>query len=224
MPALTEDRTATAAGTRAGARAVSSTQILGQVMFLVAVAIGFAVAGSVLGRDLPEGTARACSFAGLGMLIVTWFVDATRRGALGIGWLCGAALLIGLGLGPVIGYVADVNPPSITTSAGLTALTVLGMGAGGFALSRDLSRWMRPLSFVVLGAVAVSLLGLVFGGLGALSPVLSLVIIGASALLILVDFNYVRKHATENDVVWLATGIFVSIVNIFVSLLGLSND
>ena len=42
-----------------------------------------------------------------------------------------------------------------------------------------------------------------------------------SALLILVDFNYIRKHATEDDVVWLATGIFVSILNIFFSLLNI---
>jgi modulator of FtsH protease len=39
-----------------------------------------------------------------------------------------------------------------------------------------------------------------------------------------VDFNYLRRHATEDDVVWLATGIFVSIVNIFISLLNLSAD
>ena len=80
---------------------------------------------------------------------------------------------------------------------------------------------MRPLSFIVLGAVGVSLVALIFGGLGTLSPFISLIILGASALLILVDFNYVRKHATEDDVVWLATGIFVSIVNIFLSLLNL---
>jgi len=61
----------------------------------------------------------------------------------------------------------------------------------------------------------------VIGGLGGLSPVISLIIFGASALLIMVDFNYIRKHATEDDVVWLATGIFVSIVNIFLSLLNL---
>ena len=57
---------------------------------------------------------------------------------------------------------------------------------------------------------------MVFGGLGALSPFISLVILVVSAALILVDFNYVRKHATEDDVVWLATGIFVSIINIFI--------
>jgi len=47
------------------------------------------------------------------------------------------------------------------------------------------------------------------------------VIFAASAGLILVDFNYLRKHGTEDDTVLLATGIFVSIVNIFISLLNL---
>src|SRR3712207_2055316 len=111
------------------ARARSTPTVLGQVMFLVAVALGFAVAGTFIGRELSEGAARACSFAGLGMLIVTWFVDAVRRGPLGIGWLCGLSLLIGLGLGPVIGYLSEVNPGAISTAAGLTALTVLGMAA-----------------------------------------------------------------------------------------------
>ncbi len=204
------------------AERTSTSAILGQVMFLVAVALGFCVAGTLMGRELTEGVARACTFAGMGMLVVTWFVSAVRHGALGIGWMCGFALLIGLGLGPVIGYLAEVDPGAITTAVGLTALTVLGMAAIGFVLDKDLSGWMKPLSYVVLGAVAISLGGLIFGGLGALSPVISLVILAASALLILVDFNYIRKHATENDVVWLATGIFVSILNIFLSLLNLT--
>jgi modulator of FtsH protease len=206
---------------RAGA---GTATVLGQVLFLVAVALAFSAAGTLLGRDLDEGTARACSFAGLGMLIVTWFVDAVRRGPLGIFWMCAFALLIGLGLGPLIGYLAVVDPGAITTAAGITALTVAGMGALGFTLSKDLAGWMRPLSFVVLGAVGISLIALIFGGLGALSPFISLIILGASALLILVDFNYTRKHATEDDVVWLATGIFVSILNIFLSILNLTSD
>ncbi len=210
--------------TGAEVRARSVPQILGQVMFLVAVAIGFLVAGTVIGRELTESTARICSFVGLGMLVVTWFADRLRYGALGIGWLCALSLMIGLGLGPVIGYLAETDPGAITTAAGLTALTVLGMGAIGFAIDKDTVGWMKPLSFVVLGAVVVSIGGLIFGGLGALSPVVSIVILIASAGLILVDFNYIRKHATEQDVVWLATGIFVSILNIFISLLNLTGD
>ena len=206
---------------RAHARERSVSAIFGQTMFLVAVALGFLVAGTFIGRELDPGAARMCSFAGFGMLIAQAFIRPLRYGAVGIGWLCAVALLVGLGLGPVIGYLAAVQPGALTAAAGGTALTVLGMGALGFALSKDLARWMRPLSFIVLGAIVVSLIGLVVGGVGGLSPIISLVIFGASALLIMVDFNYIRKHATEDDVVWLATGIFVSIVNIFISLLNL---
>jgi modulator of FtsH protease len=200
--------------------------VFGQTMFLVAVALGFCVLGTVIGRDLSTGAARACSFAGLGMLLAQGFlggrIPALRVGPFAIGWLCVLALLIGLGLGPFVAYVADVDPKGLTTAIGGTALTVLGMAALGVALSKDLAGWMRPLSYAVFAAVVVSLLGLVFGGLGALNPLLSLLIFGLSALLIMVDFNYLRRHATEDDVVWLATGIFVSIVNIFISLLNLT--
>ena len=76
----------------------------------------------------------------------------------------------------------------------------------------------------VTRAVVVSIGSIIFGGLGSLSPIISIVILVVSAALILVDFNYIRKHATEDDVIWLATGIFVSIINIFISLLSLSRN
>ncbi len=202
---------------------ITTAQLMGQVMFLVAVAIAFLALGTVLGRDLAVGTARICSFAGLGMLLVAAFGgERFRVGAFAMGWLYALALLIGLGLGPVISYLATVDPGVITQAAGGTALTVAGMGALGFAMSKDLAPWMRPLSIIVLIAVVISIGALAFGGIGgAMSPILSIVIFAASALLIMVDFNYLRKHGTERDTVWLATGIFVSIVNIFVSLLNL---
>jgi modulator of FtsH protease len=78
---------------------------------------------------------------------------------------------------------------------------------------------MRPLSLVVFAAC----IGTIIWSLaaGSVSPVVSGVIYLLSAALIVVDFNYLRKHGTENDAIWLATGIFVSIVNIFVSLLNI---
>ena len=205
------------------AATTSTAQLMGQVMFLVAVALGFLALGTYFGRELAVGTARICSFVGLGMLLVAAFGgERFRVGAFAMGWLYALALMIGLGLGPVISYLATVDPGAITQAAGGTALTVTGMGALGFALSKDLARWMRPLAIIVLIGVVISIGALAFGGIGgALSPVLSIVIFAASALLIMVDFNYLRKHGTERDTVWLATGIFVSIVNIFVSLLNL---
>jgi modulator of FtsH protease len=202
-------------------RARSVATIMGQVLFLVGAALGLCALGTYLGRDLSFGTARILSFAGLGMLIVQNFVRPLRYGPLGIGWLAGLAALIGFGLGPVLAYYVDSQPAVVTSAAALTALTVVGMGAAGFAWSKDVSGWARPLSFIVLGAVVVSIVAIFVGGIGSLSPFISLIILVASALLILVDFNYVRKHASEDDVVWLATGIFVSIINIFLSLLNL---
>lgn len=203
----------------AGARASTAT-IFGQVMFLVAIAIAFLALGSYVGRDLAYGTARILSFVGFGMLLVSGFGgQAFRVGPFALVWLFATSLMIGLGLGPVLAsFIAD-NPAAVTQAAGGTALIVAGMGSLGFALSKDLAPWMRPLSFLVFGAVIVSLV-LVLFTTGA-NPLISIVILGLSALLIMVDFNYVRKHATEDDVIWLATGIFVSIVNIFLSLLNL---
>jgi FtsH-binding integral membrane protein len=205
---------------RAAPRAISVSQLLGQVMFLVAVAIGFCALGTLIGRDLSLGAARACSFAGFGMLLVSSFAGARFRvGAFAMGWLFATALLIGLGLGPVIAYFADVDESALTQAFAGTAATVLGAAALGFALSKDLARWMRPLSLIVFAACCATIVISLFGG--TLSPIVSLGIYVLSALLIVVDFNYLRKHGTEADAIWLATGIFVSIVNIFVSLLNI---
>jgi modulator of FtsH protease len=209
----------------APASAISTTRLFGQVMFLVAVAIGLLSLGAYLGQDLSRGAAMACSFGGLGMLLAQSFGgERLRVGAFAIGWLYGLSALIGLGLGPAISSYIEFDPGAVAQAAGGTALIVVGMAAVGLLLSKDVSPWMKPLSIIVLIAVAISIGSLVFGGVGSLSPILSLLILAVSALLIMVDFNYLRKHGTEADTVWLATGIFVSIVNIFVSLLSLLSD
>jgi modulator of FtsH protease len=205
---------------RTGSREhVSTATLLGQVMFLVSVAIAFAVAGSYIGRDLAEGTAFILFLVAFGMLIAQSFVERLRVGTIAIGWLYAIALLIGIGIGPAINHFVQTDPTAVTQAAGATALITLGMGAGGFALSKDLSSWMRPLSYVILGAVAISFVMLLLSSGG--NPILSAVIGLVSALLIAVDFNYLRKHGTADDAVWLATGIFISIVNIFLSLLNI---
>ena len=200
--------------------AISATKLLGQVMFLVAVALGFAALGTWLGQDLAVGTARILSFAGFGMLLVSSFAGPRLRvGSFAMFWLFATALVIGLGLGPVIAYFATVQTSALTQAFAGTAATVAGAGALGFFMSKDLAPWLRPLSLIVfvacIGTILVSLVA------GSVSPLLSGGIYLLSAALIVVDFNVLRKHGTEADAIWLATGIFVSIVNIFISLLNI---
>jgi FtsH-binding integral membrane protein len=205
---------------RAAPREISTSQLLGQVMFLVAVALGFCALGTLVGRDLSLGTARACSFAGFGMLLVSSFAgERFRVGPFAMAWLFATALLIGLGLGPIIAYFAEVQPAALTQAFVGTAATVVAAGSAGFLVSKDLARWMRPLSLIVFVAAIATIAITLFGG--TISPLLSLGIYAVSALLIVVDFNVLRKHGTAADAVWLATGIFVSIVNIFLSLLNI---
>lgn len=214
------DQTTALLRDRAAPRAISSAQLLGQVLFLVAVALAFCAAGTLIGRDLALGTARLCSFAGFGMLLVSSFAgERFRVGPFAMAWLFGTALVIGLGLGPVIAYFAEVDEAALTQAFAGTALTVAAAGSLGFALSKDLARWLRPLSLVVFAACVGTILVTLFSG--TLSPFVSLIIYGLSAALIVVDFNVLRKHGTEDDAVWLATGIFVSVVNIFISLLNI---
>ena len=201
-------------------RAISTTQLMGQVLFLVAIALAFCAAGTLIGKDLEPGTARLFSFAGFGMLLLASFGgERFRVGAFAMGWLFATALAIGLGLGPVIAYFASVEPAALTQAFAGTAATVPGAASLGFVLSKDLARWMRPVSLLVFAACCGTVVWSLFGG--EISPMLSLGIYALSALLIVIDFNFLRKHGTERDTIWLATGIFVSIVNIFVSLLNI---
>jgi modulator of FtsH protease len=207
-------------GARARPQAISTAQLLGQVMFLVAIALAFAAFGTWVGRDLAIGTARILSFAGFGMLLVSSFAGARFRvGTFAMAWLFATAFVIGLGLGPVIAYFATVDQTALTQAFAGTAATVGAAGALGFVLSKDLAPLMRPLSLVVFAACVGTIVWSLAAG--SVSPVVSGVIYLLSAALIVVDFNYLRKHGTENDTIWLATGIFVSIVNIFVSLLNI---
>ena len=49
-----------------------------------------------------------------------------------MGWLFATALVIGLGLGPVIAYFATVDQSALTQAFAGTAATVAGAGALGF--------------------------------------------------------------------------------------------
>jgi modulator of FtsH protease len=208
------------AGASAGARSESTTALLGQVMLLVAAAIGFLVLGAWIGRDLSPGAAIAFSFGGLAMLFVQGLGgERFRRGGVALGWLFAVGLVLGLGLGPVLSYYASADPAAVTQAAGVTGLIVAAAGAGGFAVSKDLTGWLRPLAWAVLALVVAAIVAALLGTAG--SPILSVLIGAVSAALILVDFNFLRRQGTEDDVVLLATGIFVSILNVFLSLLNL---
>jgi modulator of FtsH protease len=198
-------------------REASSTFLLGQVMFLVAVALAFFAAGCYIGRDLSYGTGLILEIAAFGMLIVQMFVARLREGSTGMTWMFALALLLGLGLGPVINQYATVDQSAIYQAAGGTALTVGVMGSYGFATSRDLIRWMRPLFFALLGVFAIAIVLILIGS--GESFLLNLAIYVIVSAYLAIYFQIIRRKATERDVIWIATGVFINVINIFLTLL-----
>ena len=201
---------------------VDTAPLLGQVLILVSVTLGFTALGAQLARDLSPGAGVAVSLAVIGMLIIQAVGGRQFRvGAFAVAWLWATGLALGIGIGPTLAYYAAADPSAITQAAVTTGLVVAAMGVRGLTLTKDLSivEAMRPLTLVIFGLFVVSLILFLLGEGG--SPLISLAVAGVSAVLILVDFNYLRRHGTEDDVVLLATGIFVSVVNIFLSLLNI---
>ncbi len=195
----------------------SSTFLLGQVMSLVAIALAFAAAGTYIGRDLAFGTAMICELGALGMLIAQMFVPVLRAGSVGMAWMFALALLLGLGLGPVIAQYATYDSAALYQAAGGTALTVGVMGSYGFATSRDLIRWMRPLFWALLAVFALSIVLILVGSGEHLLLNIAIYVIVSAYLAIY--FQIIRRRATEQDVIWIATGVFINIINIFLTLL-----
>src|SRR3954462_11284991 len=113
-------------------------RLLGQVMGLVAVAVGFAALGAYLGRDL-SGAAGLVLFIGAFACIFGLNIAAANgREQLAIGLLFGLGLVLGLAVAPVLADYAEADPSALWQAAGATAAFVAACGAYRYATRRDL--------------------------------------------------------------------------------------
>src|SRR3954465_4846293 len=84
--------------------------LLGQVMGLVAVTVGFAALGAYLGRDLSGATGLVLLIAAFACIIGPNTAAAKGREQLAIGLLFALGLLLGLAVARVIADYADADP------------------------------------------------------------------------------------------------------------------
>ena len=110
-------------------------ELLGQTMGLVAVTLGFAALGAALGRDLSGGAGTAF-FVAFGCLIGLQAAVA-RDEQLAIGLLFIVGLALGFAIGPMVNRYLQADPGVVYQAAGATGLFVGGLGAFGYATSRD---------------------------------------------------------------------------------------
>ena len=196
----------------------TASGVFGRVMSLVGIAIAFLAAGAVLGRDVALGTAQALGFVAIAMLFAQSFSPAAARRA---------RSLVAVRARTDPRHQPRADPGDLRRRRSRRPdpgrrrdrPDDAAMGAWGLATSADLSRWLRPLSFVMLGLFVVSLAAALRGRRQSAVQPRRDRRVGRAARRRLQLRPQPRR---DDDVIWLATGIFVSIVNLFLSFLNCS--
>jgi modulator of FtsH protease len=203
---------------RARAQAAARTTFA-QVMFLVAVSLGFTAIGAYIGRDLSGGASIGFFIAGFVALIGLRWVRGTTPAAMAL--LFGVGLLLGLAIGPAV--AAYANAPGgdtvVAQSAGATALFVSAFGAWGYATRRDLSSWYRALFWSLVGLLVLGLVFL-FVSIPGEYVIWSILGLAVFAGFTIFDFNRLRR-AHPDQSVWIAASIYLDILNVFLFMLQL---
>jgi FtsH-binding integral membrane protein len=196
---------------------VGAAGVFGQVMGLVAVTLLFFTLGAYLGREVSEGASIICFIGGFVCIVGLNFVR--RSEGLSITLLFAAGLLLGLGMGGVLNRYVEAEPDAVWQAASATALFVGGLGTVGYAIRKDLSGGYRALFFLLLALIVFGLVT-VFVSIPGANVIYSLLGLGIFGGYTVLDFNRMRRAGME-EVVPLAAGIFLDVINIFLFFLRL---
>jgi len=209
-----------------GVSAISAHKVLRQTYLLLSMTLLFsaAMAGVSMAIGAPYGLSLVCSLVSM---VLLWFVvPRTANSEAGIWVVFAVTGLLGFGLGPILNrYLAMANgTQTVMTALGLTGAIFLGLSAYAVKTRRDFS-FMR--GFLVGGIILAFVLsiGLLVASLfGVYLQPLSLAISAMFALLMCGMILYQTGdiiNGGETNYVLATVSLYLSIYNLFVSLLQL---
>jgi len=200
-------------------RPVAVPTLFGRVMGLVALTVGFATLGAYLGRNLGGAGWFVAWLLALGCLLALNVANARGNQGLALALLFAFGLLLGASVATTVNYYATTDPTAVRQALAATALFVGGLGAGGYAVRRDLS-FLYRLAFWLLLALIIAGLVLVFVNIPSLYTVYAVAGLAIFGLYTVIDFNRLRRAGT-GEAIPLAAGIFLDILNVFLLFLRL---
>jgi modulator of FtsH protease len=161
------------------------------------------------------GIAFASTLIGIGLL---WFaLPKTQNSSAGIPVIFAITGLLGFGLGPMLTHYMSINPSIVMTAMGGTGAIFLGLS--GYALSsrKDFNFMGGFLAVGLLVAIGAMVLN-IFLAIPALALAVSAAVIMIMSGLILYQTS-AMIHGGETNYISATAGLFLSILNIFTSLL-----
>lgn len=155
-----------------------------------------------------------------GSIVLLWFVlPRTANSSAGIFVVFGITGLLGFGLGPVLNMYMTLSNGGqiIATSLGGTGVIFLGLSAYALTTRKDFSFLG---GFLVVGFLVVLLAALanIFLAIPALSLAISAAVIFIMSGFILFDTSRI-VNGGETNYILATVGLYLSIYNIFISLL-----
>jgi modulator of FtsH protease len=168
-----------------------------------------------IAMNASHGIAFAATLIGIGLL---WFaLPRTQNSAAGIPVIFAVTGLLGFGLGPMLSYYLSVNPNIVMLAMGGTGTIFLGLSGYALSTRKDFS-FMGGFIFVgMLVAIGAMLLN-IFLGIPALALAVSAAVIMIMSGFILYQTSALI-HGGETNYIAATAGLFLSILNIFTSLL-----
>jgi modulator of FtsH protease len=202
-----------------GAPRARTQTLFGRVMGLVALTVACAALGAYLARNAGGAEWFVAWLIAIGCLVGLNVANARGNQGLAFVLLLVFGVLVGASVGMTVNYYAATNPTAVRQALGATALFVGGLGAGGYAIRRDLSYLYRTLFWLLLGLIGVGFVLILVQIPGAYTvyAVAGLAIFG---LYTVVDFNRLRRAGT-NEAIPLAASIFIDVFNVFLLFLRL---
>lgn len=177
------------------------------------------MAGVSMALKLPPMVSLVAMFGSMGLI---WFVlPRTAQSGMGLVTVFAITGLLGLGLGPTINYYLNLQGGDqiVLTALGGTGAIFLGLSAYALISRRDFS-FMGGFLMIGMIVVLLAMVGNLFFHLPALSMALSAAVILLMSGFILYDTGRMIHGGVDNYLL-MTVSLYLSIFNIFVSLLNI---
>jgi modulator of FtsH protease len=198
----------------------AALKVLRNTYLLLSLCLGFSaiVAGASIAFSLP---APGIIITLIGYFGLLFLVTKYRDQGLGVGLVFALTGFMGYTLGPIVSHYLSLPNGGLTVMMALagTAVIFLGMSAYALVTKRDLSFMGGMLTVGVLVAFVAGLAAIFFS-IPALSLTVSAVFVLLMSGMILFETNNIVRGG-ETNYVMATVSLFVSIFNLFTSLLQL---
>ncbi len=204
--------------------AITQNRVLRNTYALLGVTMIPTVIGAIIGTNLNFSFMRASPIISMLVLLAVVYglmfaVEKNKNSSLGVYLLLAFTLFMGLILGPLLQVALKLQNGAqlITVAAGGTGIVFMAMAAFSATTKRDLSGMGR---FLFVGAIVlmVAMLANIFFQMPALQLAISAAFILFSSMMIAYTINSV-VHGGETNYISATLSIYISIYNIFTSLL-----